>query len=71
MPSSPFRIQGPAIISFSGGRTSAYMLWRILQAHDGELPPDVHVIFANTGREMEGTLRFASCGMSSTIGACR
>ena len=60
---APFRIAGPAIVSFSGGRTSAYMLWRILAAHGGKLPPDVHVAFANTGREMEGTLRFVlDCG---------
>lgn len=56
--SDPFFIQGPALISFSGGRTSAYMLWRILQAHGGQLPPDVVVAFANTGRELEETLRF-------------
>jgi hypothetical protein len=55
---SPFHITGPAIISFSGGRTSAYMLWRILDAHDGKLPDDVHVCFANTGREMPATLDF-------------
>lgn len=54
----PFLIQGPARISFSGGRTSAYMLWRIIQAHGGELPDDVHVCFANTGKEREETLRF-------------
>jgi 3'-phosphoadenosine 5'-phosphosulfate sulfotransferase (PAPS reductase)/FAD synthetase len=53
-----FRIEGPALISFSGGRTSAYMLWRILQAHDFDLPADVHVTFANTGKEREETLRF-------------
>lgn len=59
----PFLIQGPALISFSGGRTSAYMLWRILQAHGGELPPDVVVAFANTGKEREETLRFVhECG---------
>lgn len=55
---SPFRIGGPAAVSFSGGRTSAYMLWRILQAHDGVLPDDVVVCFANTGREMPATLDF-------------
>jgi 3'-phosphoadenosine 5'-phosphosulfate sulfotransferase (PAPS reductase)/FAD synthetase len=54
----PFLIRGPAVISFSGGRTSAYMLHRILQAHDGKLPDDVVVLFQNTGREMEATLEF-------------
>jgi 3'-phosphoadenosine 5'-phosphosulfate sulfotransferase (PAPS reductase)/FAD synthetase len=59
----PFHITGPALISFSGGRTSAYMLWRILQAHGGTLPDDVHVCFANTGKEREETLRFVhECG---------
>lgn len=59
----PFRIEGPALISFSGGRTSAYMLRRILDAHGGELPADVHVTFANTGKEREETLAFvAECG---------
>jgi 3'-phosphoadenosine 5'-phosphosulfate sulfotransferase (PAPS reductase)/FAD synthetase len=55
---SPYRIEGPALISFSGGRTSAYMLHEILRAHDGALPADVHVVFANTGKEREETLRF-------------
>jgi len=59
----PFLITGPAIVSFSGGRTSAYMLWRILQAHGGTLPDDVVVAFANTGKEREETLRFVhECG---------
>ena len=62
-PAEPFLIHGPALISFSGGRTSAYMLWRILQAHGGVLPDDVIVAFANTGREHEETLRFVyECG---------
>jgi len=54
----PFLIEGPACISFSGGRTSGYMLWRILQAHHGKLPEDVVVCFANTGKEMPQTLDF-------------
>jgi 3'-phosphoadenosine 5'-phosphosulfate sulfotransferase (PAPS reductase)/FAD synthetase len=59
----PFFITGPALISFSGGRTSAYMLWRILQAHGGTLPDDMIVAFANTGKEREETLRFVhECG---------
>ena len=59
----PFLIHGPAVVSFSGGRTSAYMLHRILQAHGGTLPDDVVVCFANTGREMPATLDFVrDCG---------
>lgn len=54
----PFRIEGPAVVSFSGGRTSAYMLRRILDAHGGALPDDVHVLFANTGKERPETLDF-------------
>jgi 3'-phosphoadenosine 5'-phosphosulfate sulfotransferase (PAPS reductase)/FAD synthetase len=56
--SNPYRIEGPALISFSGGRTSGYMLWHILDAYGGKLPDDVHVCFANTGKEREETLRF-------------
>lgn len=56
--SDPFHIEGPAVISFSGGRTSGYMLWRILQSWGGTLPEDVKVIFANTGKEMPETLDF-------------
>lgn len=55
---NPYIITGPALISFSGGRTSAYMLKHILDAHAGTLPDDVHVTFANTGKEREETLRF-------------
>lgn len=55
---NPYRIEGPALISFSGGRTSAYMLHEILRAYDGKLPDDVVVAFANTGKEREETLRF-------------
>jgi 3'-phosphoadenosine 5'-phosphosulfate sulfotransferase (PAPS reductase)/FAD synthetase len=63
MDEDPFLITGPAVISFSGGRTSAFMLWRILQAHGGTLPDDVVVSFQNTGREMPATLDFVrDCG---------
>lgn len=58
MSANPYFIEGPALISFSGGRTSGFMLKQILDAHGGKLPDDVHVCFANTGKEREETLRF-------------
>lgn len=55
---SPYLIQGPAVISFSGGRTSGYMLRQIMDAHGGRLPNDVRVVFCNTGKEHQETLDF-------------
>jgi 3'-phosphoadenosine 5'-phosphosulfate sulfotransferase (PAPS reductase)/FAD synthetase len=58
-----YRVSGPACVSFSGGRTSAFMLAQILDASGGSLPPDVHVLFANTGKERPETLDFVrECG---------
>lgn len=57
--SDPFKITEPTVISFSGGRTSGYMLWRVLQSNNG-LPDEAKVIFANTGKEEEATLRFVN-----------
>ena len=54
---NPFIIKEPTCISFSGGRTSAYLLWRVLEANNG-LPEDAIVCFANTGKEDEATLQF-------------
>lgn len=60
---NPYKLEPPALISFSGGRTSAYMLYQILQAYKGELPEGVFVCFANTGKERLETLDFvAACG---------
>ena len=55
---NPYRVPRPAVISFSGGRTSSYMLKRIIDAHDGRLPDGVWIAFANTGMERPETLDF-------------
>lgn len=52
---SPYLVPGPCLIGFSGGRTSGYLLHQLLTAHNGRLPRDHHVIFADTGREHPGT----------------
>lgn len=54
----PFLIKSRTAISLSGGRTSGYMLHRVLMAHGGRLPDDVEICFANTGKEVEETLEF-------------
>lgn len=46
----------PLAISFSGGKTSAYMTYRLLQEFKNKR--DIVVIFANTGQEQEATLEF-------------
>ena len=55
---NPFKIDSPTCISFSGGRTSAFMLYKVLEAHQMSLPDEAIVCFANTGKEDEATLRF-------------
>lgn len=58
MSTSPYRIPRPALIAFSGGRTSGYLLKHVLDAYDGQLPDDVVVSFCNTGKEHLKTLDF-------------
>jgi 3'-phosphoadenosine 5'-phosphosulfate sulfotransferase (PAPS reductase)/FAD synthetase len=50
-------INCPTVISFSGGRTSAYLLYKILEANNG-LPPESVVCFCNTGKEEIATINF-------------
>lgn len=58
---SPYRLQGKTVLSFSGGRTSAYMLHQVLQNNDDL--SDLLVLFANTGKEHPATLDFVrECG---------
>jgi 3'-phosphoadenosine 5'-phosphosulfate sulfotransferase (PAPS reductase)/FAD synthetase len=65
--SDPFKIDGPTCISFSGGRTSALMLHRLLEANGG-LPDEARVLFCNTGKEEEATLRFVNeCGFQWSV----
>jgi 3'-phosphoadenosine 5'-phosphosulfate sulfotransferase (PAPS reductase)/FAD synthetase len=55
-----YEIVDKTCISFSGGRTSAYMLHKVLQNGGGQLPNEAKVIFCNTGKEEEATLRFVN-----------
>jgi 3'-phosphoadenosine 5'-phosphosulfate sulfotransferase (PAPS reductase)/FAD synthetase len=55
---NPYRIEPPFYVSFSGGRTSGYLLRHVLDAWGGTMPKGGHVLFANTGREHDATYRF-------------
>ena len=57
-PLTPYQVERPAVVQFSGGRTSGMMLGKIVQAFGGKLPKDVVVCFDNTGKEREETLTF-------------
>jgi len=50
-----YTVDGPTAVSFSGGRTSAYMARQVQLANPGK---PVTYLFANTGKEREETLRF-------------
>ena len=52
-----YQIPLPAVVSFSGGRTSGFMLRQILDAYGGQ-PDGLKIAFQNTGLEAEATLVF-------------
>jgi len=52
----PYALRGKTVLSFSGGRTSAYMLRQVLDANEDR--SDLLVVFANTGKEHPATLEF-------------
>ena len=60
MPASPYLLDAGRhhLIQFSGGRSSGFMLFNILQAHEGQLPANARVTFCNTGKERPETLDF-------------
>lgn len=63
MSNDPFHLPpGRVQVSFSGGRTSAYMLNRLIEANGDAVRDEdrVQVIFSNTGREMPQTLDFVA-----------
>lgn len=53
---NPYALRGKTVVSFSGGRTSAYMLRQVLDANEDH--GDLVVLFANTGKEHPATLDF-------------
>ncbi|AMS20638.1 Nin-like protein [Pseudomonas synxantha] len=53
---SPYKLSGTTVVSFSGGRTSAYMLRQVLDSNEDL--SDLVVTFANTGKEHPATLEF-------------
>lgn len=53
---SPYKMSGTTVVSFSGGRTSAYMLRQVLDSNDDL--GGLIVTFANTGKEHPATLDF-------------
>ena len=55
---NPYKLDLPAVVSFSGGRTSGYMLWHILDAFGGKKPDGLEICFQNTGLEHPKTLEF-------------
>jgi hypothetical protein len=57
------------VISFSGGRTSAYMLWWLITMWEDRHSWEIVVTFANTGKEQEGTLKFVQeCSNNFNVG---
>lgn len=63
---NPYKLpDGNVQVAFSGGRTSAYMLWHLIEVNglDAINSDRVVVTFQNTGREMPETLDFVQeCG---------
>ena len=63
-PANPYRIEPGSpwfhVVNVSGGRSSAYLLRKVLDAHGARLPDRTEAVFANTGRERAETLDFVA-----------
>jgi len=57
--SNPYKIIEPTCISFSGGRTSAYMLYQVIQAGGGNFQTRQLSVFKTQARKMK-----PHCGLS-------
>tara|TARA_R110000822_G_scaffold9781_8_gene37560 strand:- start:1436 stop:2278 length:843 start_codon:yes stop_codon:yes gene_type:complete len=55
---NPYLLDLPAVVSFSGGRTSGFLLRKTLDAYGGSCPDGMVVSFQNTGLEHPATLEF-------------
>ena len=62
---NPYKFDEPIHVAFSGGRSSGFMLKKII---DAGLPEGSIVAFCNTGKEEEATLEFVrDCGLNWNI----
>jgi 3'-phosphoadenosine 5'-phosphosulfate sulfotransferase (PAPS reductase)/FAD synthetase len=62
---NPYKFNEAVCIAFSGGRSSGYMLRQIL---DAGLPDGSVVVFCNTGKEEEETLKFVNdCAVNWSV----
>ena len=59
----------PTVINFSGGRSSGYMLRKILDHYEDRLPGHVRVAFTNT--EKSERRRLSSSRSAANAGVCR
>ena len=57
-PKIPDNVRGDLVVSFSGGKTSAYMSHEILRRYSDRF--NLRFVFANTGQELEKTLEFVN-----------
>lgn len=56
------------LLNVSGGRSSGYLLCKIVEAYGGALPPEIVPVFNNTGAEREEALDFV-VGLERYTGA--